>query len=84
MNNYFKFLFREPQKNIVLMQLRQRLLKMMLFSSFLFGTALYLIALIPVLQKGLYSTILLYTVFYIWIILITFVPRLPYSVRAIC
>jgi len=49
MNNYFKFLFREPQKNIVLMQLRQRLLKMMLFSSFLIGTALYLIALISVL-----------------------------------
>ncbi len=79
-----KRLFIEPEKSIVLAQLRERLLKMMLFSSFLIGTLLYGFALIPVFQRGLYSTILFYSVLYIWIILITFVPRLPYRVRAIC
>jgi hypothetical protein len=84
MSKYLRLLFRGPKNNIVLTQLREHLLKMKLFSSFVIGTLLYGFALIPVLQKGLYSTVLFYSVLYVWIILITFVPRLPYHVRAIC
>ncbi len=83
MNKYIKLLFQMPKENIVLTKLRERLLRMMLISSTMVGTVLYAIALIPVLQKGLYSTILLYGVLYLWIILITFLPRLPFRVRAI-
>ena len=83
MNKYIKLLFQMPKENIVLTKLRERLLRMMLISSIMVGTVLYAIALIPVLQKGLYSTILLYGVLYLWIILITFLPRLPLRVRAI-
>ncbi|HEX2768638.1 MAG TPA: PAS domain S-box protein, partial [Geobacteraceae bacterium] len=83
MNKYFQLLFRVPKDNIVLAKLRERLLRMMLISSTIMGTMLYAIAVIPVLQKGLYSTILLYGVLFLWIILVTFLPRLPYRVRAI-
>ena len=83
MTKAFKFLFYEPEKSIVLAQLRERLLKMMLLSSFLIGTVVYGFAFIPAYHKGLYSTIVIYGIMYAWCILITFVPRLPYRLRAI-
>ena len=83
MRKRFRSLLREPNNNVVLAQLRERLLKIMLFSSFILGTLLYGIALIPVYQRGSFSTILFYSIVYLWIILITFLPHLPYRVRAI-
>ncbi len=83
MSTTFKFLLREPGKSMILVQLRERLLKIMLFSSFVVGTVLFGLAMIPVLQKGLYPTASIYSLLYIWTILITFMQRLPYRVRAI-
>ena len=82
MNKYRKLLFRKPVENLVLIRLRERLLKVMLISSAMLGTVLYAFALIPVLYKSLYSTILFYAFLYLWILLITFLPKLPYRVRA--
>jgi PAS domain S-box-containing protein len=84
MRKYFKLPRREPGKSNILRKLRERILKTMLFSSLLVGTVLYGFALIPAFQKGLYSTILIYTIVYIGVILITFLPRLPYRLRATC
>jgi PAS domain S-box-containing protein len=83
MNKYLELLLRKPKKNDVLTQMRRRILKTMLTGSFWIGTVLFLIALIPVIQRGLYVTILIYSILYLWIILITFLPHLPYRVRAI-
>jgi PAS domain-containing protein len=83
MKKYFDFTLHEPTKIASLPQLRERLLKVMLLSSFLIGTVLFAFALIPAIQKDLYFTISIYIVLYIWMILITFVPRVPYQVRSI-
>jgi hypothetical protein len=83
MKKYFDFTLREPKKIASLPQLRERLLKVMLLSSFFIGTVLFAFALIPAIQKGLYFTISIYIVLYIWMILITFVPRVPYQMRSI-
>ncbi len=83
MSKTFKVLLSEPGKSMVLVQLRERLLKMMLVSSFVVGTVLFGLASIPAFQKGLYPTILIYGILYVWTILITFVKRLPYRMRAI-
>ena len=82
MSQIAKFLLRNPGKSPVLAKLREQLLNMMLFSSFVVGTVLFGLALIPVLQKGLYPTIFIYSCMYGWTILITFVKRLPYRLRA--
>ena len=83
MKKYFDFTLREPKKIASLPQLRERLLKVMLLSSFLIGTVLFAFALIPAIQKGLYFAVSIYSILYIWMILITFVPRIPYQVRSI-
>ncbi len=83
MNKYFALLFRKPKKNDILTQMRRRILKPMLTGSFWIGTVLYAIALIPVIHKDLHATILVYSILYAWIILITFLPHLPYRARAI-
>lgn len=83
MKKYFDFTLREPKKIESLPQLRERLLKVMLLSSFFIGTVLFAFALIPAIQKGLYFTISIYIVLYIWMILITFVLRVPYQMRSI-
>ena len=56
----------------------------MLFGSFVIGTLLYGLAIIPAFRKDLYSTILIYTFSYIGIILITSLRHLSYRFRAIC
>jgi PAS domain S-box-containing protein len=83
MNKFIKSFFLEAGKSTVLVQLRERLLQIMLYGSFVVGTVLFGLALIPVLQKGLYATILIYSFLYLWTILITFGKRLPYRLRAI-
>jgi len=84
MSKNLRLFFRRSKNHIVLTQVRERLLRIMLFSSCILGTLLYGFALIPVYQRGYTATILFYTGVYIWIILVTFVPRLPYRVRATC
>ncbi len=79
----FKLLFREPEKRIALVALRERLLKIILLGSVLIGTFLYATALVPAFQRGLTPTILVYSALYIWIILITFVPGWSYRTRAV-
>jgi PAS domain S-box-containing protein len=81
--NFFRLLH-EPGKSIVLINIRERLLRTMLFSSFVIGTLLYGLAIIPAFRKGLYPTIFIYTFTYIGIILITSLRRLPYRLRTIC
>ena len=82
MRKRFSLFLRGSKNNMILTSLRERLLQIMLYSSFVVGTILFGLALIPVLQKGLYSTILIYSLLYVWTILITFVRRLPYNLRA--
>jgi len=84
MRKFFYGLFHEPGKSIFLIKIREQLLKTMLFCSCLVGTVIYGFALIQAVQQKLYSTILIYTAIYISIILITFLPRMPYRLRAIC
>ena len=76
-------LFREPEKRIALVALRERLLKIILLGSVLIRTFLYATALVPAFQRGLTPTILVYSALYIWIILITFVPGWSYRTRAV-
>lgn len=83
MNKTLKYLLSEPGKSQALVQLRERLLKVMLVSSFVVGSVLFALATIPALQKGLYVTILIYGILYVLTILITFVKRFPYRARAI-
>ncbi len=81
MKKYFDFSFRDPEKLSSLNQLREQLLNILLLGSFVVGTALFALAIIPALQKGVYLSILAYVVVYIWTILITFSRRIPYQVR---
>ena len=77
MSDYFRHLLRGSRNNLVLTNLRERLLKVMLFSSCILGTLLFVTALIPVYQRDYIATIVFYAVVYAWILQITFVPRLP-------
>ena len=83
MSASLRILFRKPEESRVLLQLRERLLQIMLLSSFMVGTVLFGVALIPVLQKRLYISILGYSLLYILTILITFMKKLPFNVRAV-
>ena len=83
MNKTIRYLLSKPGKSQALVQLREGLLKMMLVSSFVVGTVLFGFASIPAFQKRLYQTILIYGILYVLTILITFVKRFPYRVRAI-
>jgi PAS domain S-box-containing protein len=64
-----------------LRQLRERLLNRLAIFAIVIGTVLYATSLKPALERGLYSTIVIYSVIYVWLILILFVRRLPYWIR---
>ena len=83
MRNFFSLIIQRSGKSAALVQVRERLLKIMLISSSVVGTLLFGLAMIPAIQKGLYSLILVYSLLYVWIILITVGNRLPYTLRAI-
>ncbi len=83
MKKYFNLPFRDPTKNIFLARLREQLLNKILIGSFIVGSVLFIFALIPTLQNELYTTILIYSLLYIWTIVITFIRRLPYRVRTV-
>ncbi len=65
-----------------LQKLRERLLNLLLSSTFVFGTVLLGVALIPVSQREMFEFPILYVIVYIWLILVTFLRRIPYQVRA--
>lgn len=61
--------------------LRQRILDRFLLGVTIIGTVLFAISWIPLYQKGLFETIGLYGVIYIFTLLITFIHRIPYGLR---
>ena len=65
-----------------LQQLRERLLNFLLISAFVLGTGLLVVAMVPVFRRGLYQFPVIYIVIYLWLILVTFVRRIPYFIRA--
>ncbi len=65
-----------------LQKLREQLLNLLLSSTFIFGTALLGVALIPMYQRGMFEFPIIYGIIYIWLILVTFVRRIPYRIRA--
>jgi PAS domain S-box-containing protein len=64
-----------------LSQLRQRILDRFLLGVTIIGSALFAISWIPLYQKGLFTTIVLYGVIYIFTLLITFIHHIPYGIR---
>lgn len=79
--SFFKFHLENFDNIKSLQQLREQLLNMLLTSAFLLGTILLAVAIIPVFQRDMYEFLAIYVLIYIWLILVTFVRRLPYSVR---
>ncbi len=62
--------------------MRRRLLDILLLSSAVFGTGLYISALSPSISNRLYPAIAIYTLSYLWLLVITFGKRLSYWLRA--
>jgi PAS domain S-box-containing protein len=83
MRNRFNRFLSEPKNNMVLAQLRERLLRIMLYASFVVGTILFVLAGITAREKGAQIALIIYGVLYIWTILITFDHRLPFTLRSI-
>jgi PAS domain S-box-containing protein len=78
---FLKFPIRDFDKIKSLQQLREQLLNLLLLITFFMGSILYVIALLPVLDKSLPTIPLIYTLLYIWLALVTFLRRAPYTVR---
>ena len=78
----FPLPFQEFENIQSLQNLRERLLNLLLSSTFVIGTALLGVALIPVSQRGMIEFSILYGSIYLWLILVTFLRRIPYRVRA--
>lgn len=69
------------EKFITLRQLREQLINVLILSSFIIGTVLFLIALIPAIRLGLTFIIAIYCIVYIGLGIITFLPRLGFFPR---
>lgn len=80
--SFLKKQFELPYEARDLAEMRERLLDILLLSSVVLGTGLYVSALSPSISNGLYPAIAIYTLSYIWLLVITFVKRLPYRLRA--
>ncbi len=79
--SFFKTIFGEPNQNASLAELRERLLNILLSSTVIFGAALYAIYLFPSLRFGFSRTTIIYSLLFIWLLVILFVRRIPYLVR---
>jgi PAS domain S-box-containing protein len=84
MKKIFDFSFSDLEKLSSLNHLREQLLNILIFCSLVIGTILFALAVIPAIQKGVYLSILAYILVYIWLVVITFGRRLPYSLRVYC
>ena len=80
-SSFFKFSMQDFDHVKNLQQMRERLLNILLTSAFIFGTALVAVAMIPAFQRGMYEFLVIYALIYLWLIVVTFVPRLPFNVR---
>jgi len=79
---FLKFPIRDFNKIESLQELREQLLNLLLLIAFTMGSILYVIALLPVIDKGLSTVSLIYSLLYVWLALVTFMRRAPYTVRA--
>ncbi len=64
-----------------LQQLRRRILDRFLIGASVIGTVLFVFSSIPLIKRGLYSTIVLYGAIYLFTLIITIVHKLPYTLR---
>lgn len=71
-----------PDKLSSLQEIRIDLLNSLLVGMAVFGSLLYGLALIPVLKNKMYDFPVLYSGLYAWLLLITFVKRIPFRLRA--
>ncbi len=79
--SFSKTVFDEPNQNASLAQLRERLLNILLGSTVILGAALYAIYLVPSLKNGFSAISIVYTVLFIWLLVILIARRIPYLVR---
>lgn len=76
-SSFFNFSIQDFDHIKSLQQLRERLLNRLLLSAFIIGTALLAVAMIPAFQRGMVGIIAIYTMIYLWLIVVTFMRRLP-------
>jgi PAS domain S-box-containing protein len=81
--SFSKTIFGERNKIASLKQLRERLLNILLSSTVFLGFVLYAIYLIPSFKSGLSGISILYTLLFIWLLVIFFERRIPYLVRTV-
>ncbi|MDI6768169.1 MAG: HD domain-containing phosphohydrolase [Anaerolineales bacterium] len=74
--------FPKPGTAASLRNLRARLLNLLLLSGAIIGTVLYVSALLPSFEKGLYTANVIYTIVYLWLLVVTFFRRIVYWIRA--
>jgi PAS domain S-box-containing protein len=79
---FLKFPIRDFDKIESLQELREQLLNLLLLIAFAMGSILYVIEVLLVLDKSLSTVSLIYSLLYVWLALVTFVRRTPYTVRA--
>ncbi|HTX91809.1 MAG TPA: PAS domain S-box protein [Anaerolineales bacterium] len=80
----FRIPLRNTEKMLDLRELREQLMGVLLVSSLIVGALLFGFAMIPAIRNGLYLVVSVYSILYIYTILITLVRRIPYYVRLIC
>jgi PAS domain S-box-containing protein len=78
-----KLLYGDIDKVENLQQLREKLLNVLLVSSFVIGLILFVPSFHLVIDMGLYSPAIVYVIILVWLFLIAFIPRFPYLARAI-
>jgi PAS domain S-box-containing protein len=80
---FFKSFTQDVESVHSLQQLREHLLNVLLVSAFVIGTGLYMIALIPIFQRGMVYFFFVYTGVYLWLALVAFSRRVSYPVRSV-
>ncbi len=79
--SFSRIIFGKRYQIASLGHLRERLLNILLVSTIILGMALFAIYLIPTLHQGLAGITIIYTLLFIWLLVILFVRRIPYLVR---
>lgn len=62
-------------------QLREKILQKLLFSASVLGAAAYALAIIPAIERKIFSAVLIYSISYAGFLGITFIPHTPYRFR---
>ncbi len=79
--SFSRIVFGERYQIASLGQLRERLLNILLSSTVIIGVALFAIYLVPTINHGFPGITIIYTLLFIWLLVILFVRRIPYLVR---